>query len=95
MGMLGSYPEVTMGVRRVAVTIPEELYDMVERARSVEHRSRSEIAQEALRTYFGVPTYRPTDEEGAALVAALDDARSKPESVQDWSAVRAGLPGHR
>ena len=41
-----------MAVRKVAITLPEELYELVERARAVEHRSRSEIIQEALRTHF-------------------------------------------
>jgi hypothetical protein len=30
-------------VRKVAVTLPEELFDMVERLREIEHRSRSEV----------------------------------------------------
>jgi len=63
-----------MATEKVAVTLPKELYEMVERARAVEHRSRSEVIQEALRTYFGEPVYRPTDEERAALVEALDTA---------------------
>ncbi|WMY79270.1 ribbon-helix-helix protein, CopG family [Citricoccus sp. I39-566] len=84
-----------MAVRKVAVTLPEELYDLVERARAVEHRSRSEVIQEALRTHFGETTYRPTDEERAALVAALDAAQAEPEALQDWSEVRAGLRNRR
>ena len=73
-----------MAVRKVAVTLPEELYELVERARSVEHRSRSEVIQEALRTHFGEPVYRPTDDERAALVAALDAARTAPVVSVDW-----------
>ncbi|AXH97066.1 ribbon-helix-helix domain-containing protein [Ornithinimicrobium avium] len=84
-----------MTVRKVAVTLPEELYEMLERARSAEHRSRSEVIQEALRTHFGEPIYRPTDEERAALVAALDAAQVNPESLHDWSDVRKTLPGRR
>lgn len=38
-----------MAVRKVAVTLPEELYQMVEQARAIEHRSRSEVIQQALR----------------------------------------------
>lgn len=48
-----------MVVRKVAVTLPEELCALVERARAVEHRSQSDIIQEALRTHFGEPAYRP------------------------------------
>lgn len=84
-----------MAVRKVAVTLPEELYDLVERARAVEHRSRSDIIQEALRTHFGEPTYRPTDDERAALVEALDAAQADPGSLREWSDVRATLSrGH-
>lgn len=84
-----------MAVRKVAVTLPEELYQMVERARSVEHRSRSEVIQEALRSHFGEPTYRPTDEERAALVAALEAAQTDAGPLHEWSDVRQTLPGRR
>lgn len=84
-----------MAVRKVAVTLPEELYELVERARSVEHRSRSEVIQEALRTHFGEPVYRPTDDERAALVAALDAARTAPESLPEWNDVRETLRQQR
>ena len=84
-----------MAVQKVAVTLPEELYELVERARAVEQRSRSEVIQEALRTYFGEPVYRPTEEERAALVAALDTAQADPASLHDWSDVRERLRGAR
>ena len=60
-----------MAVRKVAVTLPEELFDMVERLRSIEHRSRSDVFQDALRRYFGEPTYEPTEEERRLLDEAL------------------------
>lgn len=84
-----------MAVEKVAVTLPKELYEMVERARAVEHRSRSEVIQEALRTYFGEPVYRATEEERAALVAALDTAQADPESLRDWAEIRGSLRGRR
>lgn len=84
-----------MAVRKVAVTLPEELYEMVERARAVEHRSRSEIIQEALRTHFGEPVYRPTDDERAALVSALDTAQADTTSLHDWAKVRESLRDRR
>jgi len=83
-----------MAVHKVAVTLPEELYDLVERARSIEHRSRSEVIQEALRTHFGEPIYRPADDEREKLVTALDAAQADPESLQDWSDVRQRLRAH-
>lgn len=70
-----------MAVRKVAVTLPEELYDVVEQARSIEHRSRSDVIQEALRTHFGEPTYRPTADERAALVAALERMATFPHGT--------------
>jgi metal-responsive CopG/Arc/MetJ family transcriptional regulator len=42
-------------VRKIAVTLPEELFDKVERLWEIEHRSRSEVVQEALRRHFGEP----------------------------------------
>lgn len=84
-----------MAVRKVAITLPDELYELVERARTVEHRSRSEVIQEALRTHFGEATYRPTDDERASLVEALDAAQADPSSLQDWSDVRASLRSRR
>lgn len=80
-----------MPVRKVAVTLPEELYDLVERARAVEHRSRSEVIQEALRTHFGEAIYVPSDDERRLLVEALDELATNPEGIEDWTAVRQRL----
>lgn len=60
-----------MAVKKVAVTLPEELFDMVERLREIEHRSRSEVFQEALRRYFGERVNEPSDEERRLLDDAL------------------------
>lgn len=84
-----------MAVRKVAITLPEELYDLVERARAIEHRSRSEIIQEALRTHFGEPVYRPTEAERAELVLALDEAQLDPASLRDWADVQGHLRTRR
>ena len=80
-----------MAVRKVAVTLPEELFDMVERLRAIEHRSRSEVFQEALRRYFGEPVYQPTDEERRLLDEALADLEQRPEAGRPWDAVRGEL----
>lgn len=69
-----------MTVRKIAVTWPEELFDMVERLREIEHRSRSEVFQEALRLYFGEPVYEPTDEERRLLDQALAAAERQPDA---------------
>ncbi len=80
-----------MVVRKIAVTLPEELFDMVERLREIEHRSRSEVFQEALRRYFGEPVYEPTEEERRLLDEALAEAEQHPEGGQPWAAVRGRL----
>jgi metal-responsive CopG/Arc/MetJ family transcriptional regulator len=80
-----------MAVKKVAVTLPEELFDMVERARKIEHRTRSEVIQEALRTHFGEPVYVPTDEERRMLDRALADLHEDPESGRSWDEVRAEI----
>jgi metal-responsive CopG/Arc/MetJ family transcriptional regulator len=77
-----------MAVKKVAVTLPEELFDMVERARKIEHRTRSEVIQEALRTHFGEPVYVPTDEERRMLDRAITDLHEDPESGRSWEEVR-------
>jgi metal-responsive CopG/Arc/MetJ family transcriptional regulator len=78
-------------VRKVAVTLPEELFDMVERLREIEHRSRSEVFQEALRRYFGEPVYEPTEEERLLLDEALADLEQHPEGGRSWASVRGEL----
>ena len=81
-------------VRKVAVTLPEELYDLIERARAVEHRSRSEVVQEALRTHFGEPVYHPTEHERRQLLDALEADASDPSTRLDWETVRRQLHAH-
>ena len=80
-----------MAAHKVAITLPEELFEIVERARAVEHRTRSEVVQEALRTHFGEAQYVPSDEERRSLVAALDEVDQVPERVRDWNQVRTEL----
>lgn len=83
-----------MAVRKVAVTLPEELFEMVERLRDIEHRSRSEVFQDALRRYFGEPVYEPTDEERRLLDEALAALEREPDAGRSWDEVRADIwPG--
>jgi metal-responsive CopG/Arc/MetJ family transcriptional regulator len=84
-----------MAVHKVAITLPEELFDIVERARAVEHRTRSEVIQEALRTHFGEAVYVPTEEERRALVGALNEAAQGPAQSRDWDQVRTRLHAER
>jgi len=66
--MSSYYRRLDVAVRKVAITLPEELYELVERARKIEHRTRSELIQEVLRTHFGEPVYTPTEAERRMLV---------------------------
>lgn len=80
-----------MAAKKVAVTLPEELFDIVERAREVEHRSRSEVIQEAIRSHFGEPVYVPTDDEREMLDRALEEKERDPGSGRSWQEIRDGL----
>ncbi len=80
-----------MNARKVAITLPEELFQIVERARAIEHRSRSEVIQEALRTHFGEPVYVPTEEERRMLDEALEDRERRPHAGRPWTEVREQL----
>ncbi|WP_413452934.1 ribbon-helix-helix protein, CopG family [Georgenia phoenicis] len=71
-----------MAVRKVAITLSEELYELVQRARAVWHRSRSEVIQEALRACFSGANYPPSKAERAALVAGLKEPHVDPTSVR-------------
>ncbi|QQR99601.1 MAG: ribbon-helix-helix protein, CopG family [Austwickia sp.] len=84
-----------MAVRKVAVTLPEELYELVERARKIEHRSRSEMIQEAIRTHFGEAKYCPSEEERRLLQQALDEDAAQPHAARPWSEVHRELWGQR
>jgi Arc/MetJ-type ribon-helix-helix transcriptional regulator len=80
-----------VGSRKIAITLPEELFDMVERLRSIEHRSRSEVMQDAVRSYLGAPVYEPTEEEKALLDQSLLDLEAEPDAGVPWDEVRDRL----
>lgn len=80
-----------MAHKTLTVSLPEELLQMVEKARAIEHRSRSEIIQEAIRRYFGAPVYVPTEEERRMLGEAVTDLEHHPETGRSWEEVRAEL----
>jgi Arc/MetJ-type ribon-helix-helix transcriptional regulator len=82
---------MSVSVKKVAVTLPEELFDMVERLRDIEHRSRSDVFQDALRRYFGEPVYEPTEDERRLLDEAFTDLETHPDAVRSWDEVRAEI----
>ena len=80
-----------MAHKTLTVSLPEELFEIVEKARAIEHRSRSEIIQEAIRRYFGEPVYVPTEEERRLLDEALTNLGRDPEAGRSWREVKAEL----
>ena len=80
-----------MAHKTLTVSLPEELLEIVEKARAIEHRSRSEIIQEAIRRYFGEPVYVPTEAERRLLDEALIDLERNPEAGRPWRKVRTEL----
>ncbi|MEQ6901420.1 ribbon-helix-helix domain-containing protein [Nocardioides sp. YIM 152588] len=83
-----------MTVHKVAVTLPEELYQLVERARALEHRTRSEVIQEALRSHFADGVHVPRPEELPLLMAGLHEADGGDECCA-WGDVRRMLRSGR
>ena len=59
-----------MGSRKnLSISLPPEMATFVNRAAKAEHRTRSELVREALRTYFGrkIPLVALSAKERAAL----------------------------
>lgn len=77
-----------MASRKIAVTLPEPLYEAVETARKHEHRSRSDLIQEAVRAYLEVPKYHPSQEELRKIDQALAELDENPTEGVDWEDFR-------
>jgi len=58
----------------LTVSLPREMLEQVEATRKVEHRTRSELVREALRTYFALVGPFPEDEATPAEIRALQRA---------------------
>ena len=58
---------MTMGNKTLGVTIPEELYELMDEKRMAGHYSRSEFVREALRRCLSIPTVEATAEEADAI----------------------------
>ncbi len=68
-GLTWSYRGKQMRTRRtMTVSLPAEMMEQVEQIRKVEHRTRSELVREALRTYI--------DTRFPAVTPSLDDVRA-------------------
>lgn len=80
-----------MASRKVTISMPARLLDLVDKAGRVEHRSRSEVIQEAVRTHFATRIYVPTAEERRMLNEAIRDRRRDPNDERPWSQVKAEI----
>ena len=58
---------MAMSSKTLSVTIPEELYELMDEKRKAGHYSRSEFVREALRRYLAIPTVDATAEEVQAI----------------------------
>ena len=56
-----------MATRTLSVTIPEELYALLESQRKKGHFTRSEFVRHALRQQLSIPTAEATSEEVEAI----------------------------
>jgi predicted transcriptional regulator len=59
----------------LTASLPPEMMREVERLKKVEHRTRSELVREALRTYFKIRAQFPEEEPTPADIRALKEAR--------------------
>ncbi len=59
----------------MTVSLPREMAAQVETVRKAEHRTRSELVREALRTYFALAARFPEEEATPAELRALRQAR--------------------
>jgi len=59
----------------LTISLPRAMADQVERIRKAEHRTRSELVREALRTYFALAARFPEERATPAEVRALERGR--------------------
>ena len=56
-----------MSSKTLSVTIPEELYALIDERRKTGHYTRSEFVRDALRRYLAIPTDDATPDEIEAI----------------------------
>jgi predicted transcriptional regulator len=59
----------------LVASLPPEMKREVERLKKLEHRTRSELVREALRTYFKIRAQFPEEEPTPGDLRALKEAR--------------------
>ena len=71
----------------MTVSLPPEMVEELERVRKAEHRTRSELIREALRTYFALgrtlPMYTPSSRELEAIKKGRAEIRRGEFSTLD------------
>jgi Arc/MetJ-type ribon-helix-helix transcriptional regulator len=72
----------------LTVSLPCEMMEQVEAIRKAEHRTRSELVREALRTYFALATHFPEMQATPAEIRALARARLEFERGETVSLTR-------
>ena len=73
----------------MTISLPPEMVREVDKVRKHEHRTRSELVREALRTYF-VRSYSPTPRELAAIMSRTVQVHL----MFDWQRDRHGWQAH-
>lgn len=64
-----------MGSKTLSITIPEDMYALIDEQRKSGHYSRSEFVREALRRFLTIPTAQATPEE----ITAIEEGRKAHE----------------
>jgi metal-responsive CopG/Arc/MetJ family transcriptional regulator len=59
----------------ITVSLPRTMAERVEAVRKAEHRTRSELVREALRTYFALSAQFPEEEATPAELRAIERGR--------------------
>lgn len=75
-------------MKRVTVTMPQELYEVAQVLCLLEHRTQSELFREALRRYAEVSVPVPGWQRDL-LDASLTAHEAQPDDVISWDAVES------
>jgi Arc/MetJ-type ribon-helix-helix transcriptional regulator len=81
----------TVSVKNMTVTLPEELFELVEDVRRKEHRTRSELVREALRRYIRAADAEPPLYAWQKKIVdeRLEAYRRNPDDTLSWEQIEA------
>lgn len=83
-GSPASVPVVSRRTRKLAISLPPDVFEEMERARSAVHRDRSSWIQEAVRQYLG------QREREARIAAYVHGYTEVPETDEEIELARLG-----